>query len=268
MLHHMVVTTADGVELWWELRGDGPPVLLIPGRGDPSDLFPREFVDALAASGLSVLRWDPRDTGLSGDGGDRYDATTIADDSMLVLDAAGFDGAHIVGVSMAGLVMAALAERHPTRVRSLTFISAMSPDPEAGMGDDFFGAPDIDPSDRVAALVHAMGVTTEADREWAASAVAAGDLRAPHRPDAVARHQEAAFRMAWPTLDPLQRLTVPTLVVHGGRDRVLPVAHAHALGAAMPHASVHVIEDMGHIPRLGDWLTAAGLTATQAAPAD
>lgn len=194
-----------------------------PGRGDPTDLFPREFGDALLATGLSVLRWDPRDTDRSGDGGDRYDVTTIAEDSMLVLDAAGYDGAHVVGISMAGLVMAA--------------------------------------------LVHAMGATTEADREWAASAVAAGDRRAAHRPDAVARHQEAAFRMGWPTMDPLRSLAVPMLVVHGGRDRVLPVAHARALGAAMPHATVHVVEDMGHIPRLGDWLAIAELIAAQAAPA-
>lgn len=84
----MFVTTTDGVELWWEAEGTGPTVLLIPGRGDTTDLFPGEFADALMAGGLSVLRWDPRDTGLSGPGGGTYTVATLATDAVAVLDAA------------------------------------------------------------------------------------------------------------------------------------------------------------------------------------
>lgn len=261
----MFVTTGDGVELWWELEGRGPPALLIPGRGDPTDLFPVEFSDALVTGGLSVLRWDPRDTGLSGEGGDSYTVGTLAEDSISVLDAAQVERAHIVGISMAGLVMSHLATRHADRVRSLTFIAAMSPDPDAGMGDDFFGALDLDPDDRVAALVRAMGETSEADRQWAAAAIAKGDRRASPRPDAVARHQDAAFRLDWPTMASLRAARVPTTVFHGERDTVLPVAHATALGAGISGASVTVVERMGHIPRLADWLMIAGrITAEQA----
>lgn len=234
-------------------------VLLIPGRGDPSDLFPAEFSAALLSGGLSVLRWDPRDTGLSGDGGNHYTVGTIAEDAVAVLDAAGVTDAHVVGISMAGLVMSHLASRHVDRVRSLTFIAAMSPDPDAGMGEDFFGALDVDAPDRVAALVRAMGETTETDRLWADASIAAGDRRAAHRPDAVALHQEAAFRLDWPTIESLGGIGVPSLVVHGRLDRVLPVAHAEALGANIASASVSIVDDMGHIPRLGDWLMIAKL---------
>ena len=196
------VTTADGVELWWAAEGAGPAVLLVPGRGDPSDLFPQEFRSALVAGGLSVLRWDPRDTGLSADGGGTYTMSTLADDAVAVLDAAGCSAAHVVGISMAGLIMADLVSRHAERVSSLTFVAAMSPDPDAGMGDDFFGPAGIDPAERLGGLLHAMGETSPTDRNWAAETLAAGDRRAPHRPEAVARHQEAAFRLGWPTMDP------------------------------------------------------------------
>ncbi len=253
----MFVTTTDGVELWWEAEGVGPSVLLVPGRGDSTDLFPHEFADALAARGLSVLRWDPRDTGLSGPGGDTYTVATLADDAVSVLDAAGVDAAHVVGVSMAGLVMAHLVSRHAERVSSLTFVAAMSPDPEAGMGVDFFGAPDLDPADRVAALVRAMGDVTPDDRDWARATIDAADVRATHRPDAVARHQEAAFRLDWPTPDSLRHVDVPTEVVHGRLDRVLPVAHAESIGALVPDASVTIVDGMGHIPRRDDWLRIA-----------
>ena len=53
------VTACDGVELWWEREGEGPAVLLVPGRGDPSDLFPELFTDRLQLHGLSIVRWDP-----------------------------------------------------------------------------------------------------------------------------------------------------------------------------------------------------------------
>lgn len=249
----MNVTTADGVDLWWNLEGAGPAVLLIPGRGDPSDLFPSEFSDALIAGGHSVVRWDPRDTGRSGEGGDTYTVATLAEDAVAVLDAAGVASAHVVGISMAGLVMTHLASRHVDRVSSLTFIAAMSPDPEAGMGEDFFVALDAD-TDRVAGLVHAMGETTEGDRRWAATCISAGDRRAAYRPEAVDRHQAAAFRLDWPTSDALDAIRVPTLVIHGRLDNVLPLAHAEAIGAGIARASLTVVDDMGHIPRLADWL--------------
>lgn len=253
----MFVTTTDGVELWWELEGRGPVVLLIPGRGDSSDLFPAEFGDALLAGGLSVLRCDPRDTGLSGEGGSDYTVRTMADDAVTVLDAAGVSVAHVAGISMAGLVMGHLGARHGDRVGSLTFISAMSPDPDAGMGEDFFGALDADDADRVADLVQAMGETTEADRQWAVTVIDVGDRRVAPRPEAVVRHQDAAFRLDWPTSESLRAIAVPTLVFHGALDRVLPVAHAEALADGITGSSLRVIDGMGHIPRPGDWLMIA-----------
>ena len=170
----------------------------------------------------------------------------MTEDAVRVMDAAGIDAAHVVGVSMAGLVLTHLGARHRRRVASLTFISAMSPDPVAGMGEDFFAA--LESNDRVEDLVRAMGNASEIDRRWAAQHVAGAELRAAHRPDAVQRHQEAAFRLGWPTVEDLSTIDVPCLVVHGTLDRVLPVAHAEALAAAIPLAMTSVIVGMGHPP--------------------
>ncbi|MBN2624837.1 MAG: alpha/beta fold hydrolase [Acidimicrobiales bacterium] len=252
----MIVTTPDGVDLWFDHEGDGPAVLLIPGRGDPTDLFPAEFSSALLSGGLSVLRWDPRDTGLSGAGGDAYTITTLAEDAVTVLDAAAVETAHVVGISMAGLMLTYLAGHHAPRVRSLTYIAALSPHPEAGMGEDFFGALDVDEPDRADELLRAMGETTDADRAWAVASIAAGDRRAPYRPEAVARHQEAAFRLDWPTMETLRSIQIPTQVFHGRLDRIVPVAHADAIAAGTA-GSLTIIDDMGHIPRRRDWLTIA-----------
>jgi pimeloyl-ACP methyl ester carboxylesterase len=75
----MEATSRDGVRLRWEANGRGAPVLLVPGRGDSTDLFPDRFSRPLLDAGHQVIRFDPRDTGLSGDGGDQY---TMDDDPV------------------------------------------------------------------------------------------------------------------------------------------------------------------------------------------
>lgn len=242
----------DGTSLWWDTVGEGDEaVVLVPGRGDASDIFPREeFRLRLVRAGLQVLSFDPRDTGLSADGGDTYTVATLAEDVVHVLDAADVRAAHVVGLSMAGLVLVDLAHRHADRVRSLTTISAMSPDPSAGFGDQLFAAP---PEDPVRAVMDAMGSCDDADQVWVRARLAEAAERAPARSDAVERHNEAAFRGGWPELADLARITVPTLVVHGQMDRSLPLAHAHALAEGLPAATLEVIPGMGHLPRPADW---------------
>jgi 3-oxoadipate enol-lactonase len=199
---------------------------------------------------LSTIRYDPRDTGLSDDGGDTYTMATMTDDALAVLDAAGVDAAHVIGVSMAGLIMVDMAVRAPERVASLLFVSAMSPDPDAGMGDDFFLGLEGEPLDN---LLRAMGEVSAADREWVVAHLEAAGRRAPPRPEAAARHQEAAFRLGWPTLDDLGRIGAPTAVVHGRLDRMLPAAHAEALARGVQGATLELRDSMGHIPRSQDW---------------
>ena len=148
--------TADDVVLWWCVEGDSHPVVLLPGRGDSSDLFPAEFTDALVDAGSSVIRLDPRDTGRSDDGGDTYRLSDLADDVITVCDAADVERVDLVAVSMGGMIAVDLAVRYPTRVRAVVFLAAMSPDPTAGIGDAFFDGIDADPA---VGTLAAMGST-------------------------------------------------------------------------------------------------------------
>jgi 3-oxoadipate enol-lactonase len=260
----MRATTADGTGIWWEREGSGPAVLLVPGRGDATDLFPEALTSRLRAAGFSTLRYDPRDTGLSDDGGDTYTMSTMADDSIAVLDAAGVDATHVIGVSMAGLIMVDMAVRRPDRIASLLFVSAMSPDPEAGMGEDFFlGIEGDDPLDN---YLRSMGEVSAADRAWVLAELEAASRRAPARPEAGSRHQEAAFRLEWPILEDLGRISAPTAVIHGRLDRKLPVAHGEALARGIAGATLQVRDTMGHIPRPQDW-EATAATAIELADA-
>ncbi len=256
----MKVATIDGVQLWWERDGSGVAVILVPGRGDSTDLFPDEFASTLQAGGLSIVRFDPRDTGLSDDGGPAYSLATMADDIAVVLGAAGVRRAHLVGFSIGGLLLADLATRNPDLVASLTFVSAMSPDPEAGMGQDFFASFEDQPLE---GRIRAMGLASETDRTWAGDELDRAQRRAPLRPEAQSRHQDAAFRLGWVTLDYLARIAVPTVVVHGSEDRVLPLRHARRLAADIPGATLAIRDGMGHLPRPTDWAAIAGLVINQ-----
>ena len=192
----MMMTTDDGVDLWWYRDGDGPVVLLIPGRGDSSDVYPTCFCDRLVAAGFSVLRFDPRDSGRSGDGGGTYTLVTMADDVAAVLDAAGIAAAHVVGLSMGGLILVDLAARRPGRVSSATFLSAMSPDPDAGFGEDFFAA--LDSGDvGVLTAVLASDVVMRADGGGKVSAIAKPLVGASD----VAAFLEAVFIRARPVFE-------------------------------------------------------------------
>ena len=245
------MTTSDGVDLWWEQLGAGPPVLFIPGRGDPTDLFPKLLIDRLVGAGVSVLRMDPRDTGLSADGGNEYTLSTLADDIVAVLDAADVSRVHTVAVSMGGWITVDLVSRFGHRVMSSSFIAAVSPDPDAGMGPDFFTP--LGSTDRTSTLLAMMGTPDESDRAWIEEEARRATERAAERPEAAERHMAASFRFGWPALDQLSNFASPALVVHGTSDRLLPIAHAQALARGIEGSDLHLVDGMGHLPTRREW---------------
>lgn len=253
----MYATSNDGVSIWFETEGEGQLVALLPGRGDSSDLFPRCFTDELVGAGFAVLRIDTRDAGLSGDGGDSYTMATLADDVAAVLDEIGASRAQVLGFSMGGIVLTDFVARHADRVSSCCFVSAMSPDPEAGIGEDFFAS--FDESDLVEATLHGMGTPTHRDRQFVEDEIRRAFERAPARPEAGERHQAAALRFGWPELEVLASVDAPSLAVHGSADRSLPVRHAQAFGRQIPTCQVEIIDGMGHIPTQSEWNAIADL---------
>jgi pimeloyl-ACP methyl ester carboxylesterase len=255
----VMTTTRDGVGLWWESEGDGPPVLLVPGRGDSTDIYPTRFTDRLLAGGCRVIRYDPRDTGLSRDGGSSYVLADMADDAAAVPAAAQVDAAHLVGISMGGILLVDLCSRRPDLVASLVFVAALSPDPVAGMGEDFFAAIGADPLE---AMLRAIDDTSPETRAWVDGELSRARQRALARPEAAQKHQDAAFRLGWPQHEVLDTIGVPTLVMHGDGDRVLPLEHAHSLAAGIAGAELVLMAGMGHLPRPADWDVIAERTVT------
>jgi pimeloyl-ACP methyl ester carboxylesterase len=114
----MPTTTRDGVTLHYERHGDGgDPLLLVMGLGGPLEFW--EFQTPVLSRQHRVCVYDNRGVGRSDKPAGPYDVRTLADDAVAVMDACGFDRAHVVGLSMGGMIAQELAVRHSDRVGAL-----------------------------------------------------------------------------------------------------------------------------------------------------
>lgn len=274
------VTNSQGLRLWTESFGDptDPVVLLIMGTAAQAIGWPDELVETLARHGKQVIRFDHRDTGQS-DCVDfaaaPYTIGDMAGDALSVLDGHQVTAAHIAGASLGGAIGQLLAVHHPDRVRTLTAIMTSPMGYEAGPawaralagqppepGDlpapapEFLrhvaamaSSPPTTPEERVAANVETWrilnGTTLPFDADAARRHVEASIARA--RDFQAATHHDLAGRPMIPERQaPLSSITVPTLVIHGTSDPLLPLPHGQALATLIPGASFEAVPGMGH----------------------
>ena len=148
----MPAIDANGITIEYESRGDGEPLLLVMGLGGQLIDWPDEFVDGLVAAGFRVITFDNRDIGLSTEFTweapsqvkavlrslarrkvkSEYRLTDMAADAVGLLDALEVESAHVVGISMGGMIAQTIAIEHPGRVRSLTSIMSHTGDRRHG----------------------------------------------------------------------------------------------------------------------------------------
>ena len=249
-------TTANGnVSLYYEAFGsDADPVLLlVNGLGSQCINFKPEFCELFVSRGFRVVRFDNRDVGLSShlDGPDGYGIEDMAGDGFAVLDAVGALTAHIAGWSMGGMIVQAMAIARPERVLSMTSVMS-TPGPPRGQRDDdvvaAFTAPPAstreEAAERHLAGLKAWGSPSCFDVERiTADAYAAFDRCW----DPAGRQRQAMAVAGSPSrLEALRALTVPTLVVHGDADRLIPPEFGRETAEAIPGARFELVEGMGH----------------------
>lgn len=266
------VLRANGVDLCVETFGapGDPAVLLIMGVTGSMDRWEVDFCRSLADAGRFVIRYDHRDTGRSTSyppGEPGYAFPDMVDDAAGVLDALGVERAHVVGLSMGGMIAQLLTLDHPDRVATLTLI-ATSP---GGPGD-----PDLPPMAPSLLEHFAAGGTTPPD--WSDRDSVIDHLVAAQRPYRGSRPVDEEVERALagrifdrstsiassanhlqvvggePWRERLAEIAVPTLVMHGDVDPLFPLGHAEALVAEIPTARpLVVLPDTGHEFPRGVW---------------
>ncbi|HUW01368.1 MAG TPA: alpha/beta hydrolase [Acidimicrobiales bacterium] len=286
----MAQAAVNGITLEYEREGTGEPMLLIMGLGAQLTAWSPEFVELLVGRGFEVIRHDNRDAGLSTEMtgtppsqrraftlrmlGRPVDASYLigdmADDAAALLDDLEIESAHVVGVSMGGMIAQSLAIGHPERVRSLTSIMS-NPGDGSGL---------ISPK---LALSMARRPTPTLDNAIDLAVDTSRRISGPHfdetvtrgrAVDAVARSfrpqgtvRQTAAIMASPNRVPgLQGLDTPTLVIHGLLDPLVRPSGGVRTAQAVPNSRLLMFNDMAHdlpAPRLGETADAIAQNASR-----
>ncbi len=269
---------ANGIEICYDTTGDpsDPTVLLVMGLGGQLIQWDPELCGLIAGRGFHVVRFDNRDVGLSThhEGGVDvlglftseasgpppppvpYLLSDMADDAVGLLDDLGVDRAHVVGVSMGGMIAQSIALAHPARVMTLTSIMSTTGDPDVGHPT----------AEAMAALIAPPAQTREEAQDgavrqahvWGSPGLFDDDhLRRLageswdrcHEPLGVAR-QLAAILASGSRSSGLATLAIPSLVIHGTADTLVQPSGGERTAEVIPDAKLLMVDGMGHdLPR-------------------
>ncbi len=288
--------TVGEVELCYQVRGTGVPLLLVMGLGSQMIVWPEGFCDALVRRGFCVARFDNRDVGGSTRFRDRgvpslrrsmlrwaagrpvpapYSLRDLAADALGLLDVLGWDDAHVVGASMGGMIAQRMAIDRPARVRSLTSIMSHPGDRISMLPRPRAMAALLGPAPRTAEqagdawvkMFRAIGGPGFTYDE--AGVRALGRLHFERGPSGSGFLRQLTAILAAPDRRAaLARLTMPALVVHGTADPLVRPRGGEQTAAAIPGATLLRIEGMGHDLPAGAWPRMCDAIEAVAARAD
>lgn len=289
---------ANGIDIEYDTFGDpsSSPLLLIMGLGSQMVRWEEDFCNMLVERGHYVVRFDNRDVGLSSKFDEAgvpnvieimkavakgeevevpYTVDDMADDSAGLLEALGIETAHVCGISMGGMIAQAMAIRHPSRMRSMISIMSSTGNPELPKAKPEALAVLMTPApaERDAYLEHSVklrriiGSPGFAFDEEVVKKDAARSYDRCFYPQGAAR-QLAGISAHGNRKLALASVTVPTLVIHGAADPLVPVEGGKDTAEAIPGAKLSIIEGMGHSLPIELWPRLADEIAAHAKEAD
>ena len=252
----MPEASANGVTLAYDVQGDGEPVLLVAGCGQPAVAWHLSLVPALVAAGYRVATFDNRGVEPSSSPPAPYDVGTMTVDALAVLDALGWsDPVHVAGHSMGGWITETMALDHPDRVRSAVLMgSANRPTSweiaittvERDLAQLDVDLPRLFYATQTLRYLPIADIqNTETVATWLSFI---GDLPVWPNPGRLGQYEAA---LAWST-DPARttrwrEITAPCLVLAFEHDVDSPPAYAREAAAAIPGAEYVEIAGSGHI---------------------
>ena len=258
----MAEATNGNCTLYYETFGspDDPTLLLVNGLSSQCINYPVEWCEMFVAAGFHVIRFDNRDVGLSthfhdatlDEAGAAYRVADMAADAVAVLDAAGVQQAHAMGLSMGGMIVQHLAFDHSERMRSIVSVMSRTGESEFGRSTpealaQLTASPATDRDSAIARHIEGQriwGSPAFADEErWAADAGRAFDRS--FDPAGVTR-QYFAVVATGSCANRLPGVTTPTLVMHGTADTLIDISGGRRTAELIPGARFVAIDGMGH----------------------
>lgn len=264
----MPLAKAGQVELSYERAGDGPPLLLIMGMSGTKHHWGEPLLEQLRRD-FDTIVYDHRDAGDSTRTGEPFTIADLAEDAVGLMEALDVDSAHVMGISMGGMVAQELALAHPERIRSLTLGCTYC----GGEGSSFASegvmrrlAAAMASGDRERAIRTAWEVNVSpsfAVGEEVYATFLQNGLRYGVPVPVIMRQMQAIA--GHDTSARLPELRAPTLVVHGTLDEMLPVQNGRMIAGLIPGSRLEIFEDVGHLFFWEDPQRTAKLVREQAA---
>jgi len=246
MAHRHGKIKANGVELYYEMTGAGPHLVLIEGLGVSTWIWEKQ-VSALSKH-FTTMVYDNRGVGKSEKPAGPYSISLMADDLAALLDSLKLSPAHILGISMGGFIAQDFALRYPAKVDRLILVAT-----SAGGPDHVPMAPDV-----LALMFAADGQPRDLTRRKLALAYSDSfmqksgevehliDLRLADPQPPAAYMAQAMAGAAFNLSEKVQQIKAPTLIMAATGDRLVPVANARNLNKKIPHSRLKIYNGYGH----------------------
>ena len=239
---------ANDISIYYEVQGDGEPLLLLMGLGGGSSMWWQQM--ALFSSRYRVVSFDSRGVGRTDQPDTVYTMDMLVHDALGVLDGLGMAAAHVYGLSMGGMIAQELALCYPDAVSSLVLgatscggiHSAVPPQETVSQLFNLLNLPPAEAARVSAALTFSDSfVENHPDliREWLIKGA-----ESPPSLQGFKRQTEAIA--SFDTYERLPQIKVPTLVIAGTGDRILPVENSRILASRIPNAELFLLEGAGH----------------------
>ena len=242
----MALVENQGSRIYWDEQGAGEPILLIMGLAFTSDMWYR--VRSALAARYRTLALDNRGVGRSDVPPGPYSIALMASDARAVLDAAGVESAHVFGVSMGGMIAQEFTLQYPERVRSLVLGCTAAGGPTAVRAEqaaiDMLMARSRMTPDEAAEAAVPFIYDPATPRERIDEDLA---VRKPWFPRPEAYMAQLMAILGWEAYSRIPAIRVPTLVIHGESDRLVPPGNGKLIAERIPGAKLVMIPRASHL---------------------
>ena len=271
----MVMVKSNGIEIVFQEYGEpaGEPLILVPGLGMSSGLWPQSFVQTLVRGGYRVIAIDNRDSGRSTHLEDSvrpmevvaaigralvrlpvqapYGLESLAEDALGVADALEMRRFHVAGISMGGMIAQVMAGMAPGRISTLTSISSATGNPRTGFGkvstiwailNPRAGGDPMEALDRALKAIGSPAFPRSCEEKRRILQILSENGR-----DTMAVHRQLlALLKSGDRRSSVALIQAPALIIHGTRDPLLPPAAGCECARLIAGARLELIKDMGH----------------------
>jgi len=248
----MPYVVSKDAKIYYEVKGEGSPLVLVEGLGYAVWMWVMQ-VDDLSRD-FKLIMFDNRGVGKSDKPPYPYTMDLFAEDLKAVLDVNNVERAHILGVSMGGMIAQQFAFKYPSRVKSLILVAThhggkdVVP-PSREIMEVMFGPPPPHIKDEKELYMWKMSYALS--KKWydenrnIVERLVELRLAEPQPPEAYLNQASAAF--AFDASAKVSEITAPTLIIHGSDDPVVPIENAHSLHRKISSSSLIIFKGAWHL---------------------